>query len=231
LTTSLFKQLEELKKSDEVLQARDDFEFFCKYVYGYDFYEKQREIAEALMDEDLREILIEAPRGSGKSELVTIAYQSWVIGRDHDERIITCSNTLGQAQLFLSKISAVMRSNPQYKEIFGELAPKSKDSDSQWTNEMKTVINRSDLKDPTMIALGRQGNIVGRRATLIICDDIIDSESVLTQYQREKISRWFKEELYPCLLPDGRIIVIGTRYHQEDIYDELEKLWGSQQQT
>lgn len=222
---SLFNRYEEEKKSQEAIRAYNDFSTFANYVYGYDFYDKQQLISDTITDESIKQILIEAPRGSGKSELVTIAYQSWLIGRDHDQRIITVSNTLDQAKLFLNKIDSVMRNNDRYKEVFGNLVPKASDP-VQWTGDVKTIPERSDLKDPTMIALGRGGTIVGRRATLIICDDIIDTDAVMTEHQRDVVSRWFKQELYPCLLPQGRIIVIGTRYHEDDIYNELEILWG-----
>lgn len=224
---SLFKKYETEKKSKKAIEAYDDFPAFANYVYEYELYEKQKEIIDIVCDEGYGQILIEAPRGSGKSELVTIAYQSWVIGRDHDARIITCSNTLDQAKLFLAKISSTMINNLNYREVFGDLVPSGRD-ESQWTMDIKTVADRSDLKDPTMVALGRGGTIVGRRASLIICDDIIDTDAVLTEHQRMRVVKWFKEELFPCLLPTGRIIVIGTRYHEEDIYQELEQLWGEE---
>lgn len=223
----LINKYEEERKSETARKAYDDFATFANYVYGYDLYDKQTLICDTITDEDTKQILIEAPRGSGKSELVTIAYQSWVIGRDADQRIITVSNTLDQAKLFLAKIDSVLRNSERYKEVFGTLVPKASDP-VQWTSDVKTLPDRSDLKDPTMIALGRGGTIVGRRATLIICDDIIDTDAVMTEHQREVVSRWFKQELYPCLLPQGRIIVIGTRYHEDDIYNELEYLWGGE---
>ena len=54
-----------------------------------------------------------------------------------------------------------------------------------------------------------------------MADDIIDSESCFFRKQRDRIHQWFLSELTPVLEADGRMIVVGTRKHHDDLYSRL----------
>jgi len=69
------------------------------------------------------------------------------------------------------------------------------------------------------------GPITGGRSDLIVCDDLIDEENIRTQLQIEKVTTWFNKVLYPTLYPWGGIIVIGTRWHYADLYNQLLSTW------
>jgi len=69
---------------------------------------------------------------------------------------------------------------------------------------------------------------MGRRADVIIVDDLLDLRNASTAYLREEISRWFWLELYPVLEPGGQIVVIGTKFAEGDLYDELREKWGEE---
>ena len=71
---------------------------------------------------------------------------------------------------------------------------------------------------------GTGKRIVGRRADLIIVDDPLNDENTESEKQRRKTLRWFRKTLTPIVNPDtGKIIVIGTRKHPEDLHNELGK--------
>jgi predicted phage terminase large subunit-like protein len=55
------------------------------------------------------------------------------------------------------------------------------------------------------------------------CDDVVDRENVATSYQRDKVESWIKEVVMPVLEPDGKMIVVGSTYHYDDLYARLEK--------
>ena len=78
-------------------------------------------------------------------------------------------------------------------------------------------------KDPTVMAIGTEQAVIGRRADLIICDDIIDEAYASSENLRQKVRTWFRKELVPRLEPDGRLFVIGTRWHFADLYGDLIK--------
>lgn len=52
---------------------------------------------------------------------------------------------------------------------------------------------------------------------------MVDRENSATLFQRDKVEEWFKQVLLPVLEPNGRIIVVGSTYHYDDLYARLEK--------
>ncbi|RME60511.1 hypothetical protein D6779_02060, partial [Candidatus Parcubacteria bacterium] len=90
--------------------------------------------------------------------------------------------------------------------------------------EKALIVKRDTIeKDPTLAASGLMERIVSKRADIIILDDIIDLERSRTDYQREKVMEWFNNVLYPILDPNGRIVVVGTKWFKGDFYDAVEK--------
>lgn len=68
------------------------------------------------------------------------------------------------------------------------------------------------------------------RPDLVICDDLMTDMTIYSKTQRRRVIDWFTDVVLP--LPDpitGRIIVIGTRMHQEDLLGKLlrNKAWHS----
>jgi predicted phage terminase large subunit-like protein len=66
-----------------------------------------------------------------------------------------------------------------------------------------------------------RGAIISKRFDVIICDDILDEENTATPEAREKVETWFWKTLKPCLVPGGIIIILGTRWAEDDLYQKL----------
>ena len=72
--------------------------------------------------------------------------------------------------------------------------------------------------------MGTDSALPGRHFGIIIADDIVTKDNSQTPAQRKKVYDWFYDTLYPTLDPvDGRLWVIGTRWHDEDFLGWLEK--------
>lgn len=51
------------------------------------------------------------------------------------------------------------------------------------------------------------------------CDDIVSQDNSRTINGRNTIMGWYRSTLRPMLVPEtGRMLIVGTRYHQEDLY-------------
>ena len=162
------------------------------------------------------------PRGHAKTECTTINYVSWLVGNHPNIHIDIVTKTASLAEEILLTIMSRMESDEHYIEIFGELKPKDP---KKWTN-CEIIVNRTEnSKNPTIKATGLRGPVTGTRSDLIICDDIIDEENVITRLQLERATTWFNKILYPTLQPWGGIIVIGTRWSYADIYNDLLNTW------
>ena len=170
-------------------------------------------------------ISILAPRGHAKSTWLSIIYPIWKIVNNRDVKIIIVSDTGDQAEMFLRAIKDELEANECLIEDFGSFYDRPKSGGKNvWKAHDITVSGCLRSKEPTIICGGTGKSIVGRRADLIIVDDPLNDENTESERQRRKTLRWFRKTLTPIVNPEtGKIIVIGTRKHPEDLHKELGK--------
>lgn len=164
-------------------------------------------------------IMIEAPREHAKSSAITVNYSLHEIGNDPNVRIVIASNAQDTSDGFVRSISTIIEQSDDYKRIFGNLKPQRPE---KWTDH-SIQVQRSNLllKDPTVSAVSIGGQVVSKRADIIICDDILTLQNTRTESQREFVKTWFWTVLFPLLKPGGRLIVVGTAWNKRDLYQEL----------
>jgi hypothetical protein len=72
--------------------------------------------------------------------------------------------------------------------------------------------------DGSYYAVGRGGPITGRGAHLLIIDDPIkDREEVNSEAIRRALHEWYSTVAYTRLQPRAAIVLIATRWHQDDL--------------
>lgn len=167
-----------------------------------------RDVANLLIDREIKKLLIVAPRKHAKSSLVGCVHVLHHIMFDEGPKfIVLVSKTQGHAKLLLGTIKDVLDRGRKFRKIFGYWG---RFSARQWAESV--VI----LKDGTMImALGTGQMIIGlkhihQRPTLEILDDPEDTENTKTAEALNHNLTWLLKALMPTLSPDGRIVVIGT---------------------
>jgi predicted phage terminase large subunit-like protein len=191
---------------------------FSEYVFGDRNASFHDEWFRLLERERARRLLILAPRSHAKTTCVSVKYPLWRLGRDTDLRILIVGKTATVAESILREIKGHIEGNLRYQQLFPGLKPGKPE---KWTDSEIIVRRRRIDKNPSISALGLHGSVIGRRADLIICDDIIDEANVTTQHQRAKVETWFNKVLMPVLEPYGQVIVVGTRWHYADLYARL----------
>ncbi len=71
-------------------------------------------------------------------------------------------------------------------------------------------------------AVGVGAGVTGFGADLIIIDDPVKSRAEAeSRAHREAVWDWFNDDLYTRLEPDGKIILIQTRWHEDDLAGRL----------
>lgn len=158
------------------------------------------------------------PRGGAKTTWGNTILLSWLASMYPDLRIGLISNTATQALDFSRAIRFTLESNDRHREIFGDCVSPSKWRDMEWLHRESRW---HGSKDVTLYATGCGGPIISKRFDLILCDDILDEENTNTPEAREKVENWFLQTLLPCLTPDGVVVIIGTRWAEEDLYEKL----------
>jgi predicted phage terminase large subunit-like protein len=196
---------------------------YGEYVFGYVPAPHHRAMVTETLDAVLRrqnEVYL-LPRGGAKTTWDNTIFCSWMVGKYPDIRIGMVSNTDTQSKDFSRAIKYTVESNGSHREVFPDSSP----SPSKWTDKEWLVKGSRwhGSKDVTMFSVGVGGAIISKRFDLILMDDILDEENTQTVDQREKGETWFKKTLKPCLAPDGVVVVIGTRWGEEDLYEQFMK--------
>ena len=185
-------------------------------ILGYQYKDIHRDMIRLQHKHD--KCLVLAPRGIGKSTILTVVRCIYEVLRNPDIRILIVSNTQLQAEIFLREIKNHLENNELLTEVFGEMVG------DKWDNrEINVKGRRTFAKESTISCCGVGGAIVGRHYDLIIADDLVDEENSRTELQRERFKVWFYKSLYPCLEPDkgSRFYIHGTRYYPSDHYGHI----------
>ncbi len=157
---------------------------------------------------EIKRLILEVPPRFGKSQLATINFPAWYLGRHPDKEIITASYSGELAQEFGGKTRDLV-SDEVYKLIFPEIVLKE---DEQAKSKWKTN------KGGSYISVGVGGSLTGRGANLLIIDDPIKNrEEADSEVYRNKVWNWFTSTAYTRLEKDAAIILIQTRWHLDDL--------------
>lgn len=64
----------------------------------------------------------------------------------------------------------------------------------------------------------------GKRPQVIIADDILKTDMILSKSERDKVAQWFASDVVPAVDPNNHsIIVVGTPIHEDDVLSKLKK--------
>ena len=227
--TELFKSITDKVSIDrEVISARNALQAFNEYVFEEKNNIHHVELCDALDSwEDVAAII---PRNSGKTSIVSTRYPSYRLGLDRGMRIILGSHTATLSSSFSRSCENIMKME-KFRLLFGDMIPAIstiKDATTVKWNETEKIVKdrpdfnslgfRVDAKDASIFSVGVGGAVVGRRADIIILDDIIDRNDVKTDAQIIDINYWFNEELKGARHIKTQTIVVGSRWSIKDIY-------------
>jgi predicted phage terminase large subunit-like protein len=152
------------------------------------------------------------PPRHGKSTLASIAFPAWHLGRNPDHEFISCSYSGSLAMSFSRKVRQVLR-EPNYKTIFEGT---KLDKDSQSVESWQTT------KSGGYVAAGVGGGITGKGAHVLLIDDPVKNrEDAESENNREATWDWYTSTAYTRLSPGGGILVILTRWHDDDLAGKL----------
>lgn len=217
MVTATEPQLSEL--AVRAMAARDgDARTYAKAVHHREYELYQDAWAEALETRD-RTVIV-CPPDTYKSTTVR-DFVEREIGKNPNVRILWVMNTGEQAQKQVMAISSTIQSNNVYRAAFDI----REDTEAQWTKNVLFVERDIEDPDPTLMGTGLAGPYQGLHFNIIIIDDPTDQDDVKSPTtmlgQVEKIRGVILDRLmekgskyYPH---DGRIVVILTRWGQNDL--------------
>lgn len=188
---------------------------FCvAYDVNYTVNWHHRAIAQALEkveSGEIKRLILEVPPRHGKSQLATIYFPAWFLGRNPDREIITVSYSADLASDFGAQARDVI-ADPQYQAIF----PTRLKPDTKSKNNWET------MQGGSYVAVGVGGALTGRGANVLIIDDPIKNrEEAESKVIRDNIWNFYTSTAYTRLEKNGAIIIIMTRWHTDDLVGRL----------
>jgi hypothetical protein len=156
----------------------------------------------------LHRLILLCPPRHGKSLLATQMFPAWYLGRHPDRFVISASYGQELAHDFGRKVRNLV-SDPLHEAVFPgcRLA-----EDSSSMRRFNTTTGGS------YYAVGRGGPITGRGAHLLIIDDPLkDREEAQSETIRHGLHEWYSSVAYTRLQPGAAIVLIQTRWHQDDL--------------
>lgn len=157
-------------------------------------------------------LMIFMPPRHGKSEIGSRSFPAWHLGNYPKHEFIGCSYGSDLANGFSRKVRDMVK-DPAYYAVFPEC---------QINKDSQSVENWLTTEGGGYAAAGVGGPITGRGAHVLVIDDPIknrtDAESATN---REAVWDWYTSTAYTRLAPGGGVLLILTRWHDDDLAGRL----------
>lgn len=159
-------------------------------------------------------MIVSVPPRHWKSSLASEKFPAWYLGRNNRNAVILCSYALSLAEKFSRSVRETITTNTRYAALFDAKVKRDSNRGDDWS--LSTGV-RSSVR-----AVGVGGGITGHGAQLILIDDpIADYEAAQSETQRNNLWEWYRQVLRTRLEPGGAIVLIQTRWHEDDLAGRL----------
>lgn len=191
-------------------EAGNNMEGFAEYVGEVTPARHHKILCEKLdriVTGDCTRLIVCAPPGSAKSTYTSLLMPAYFAGKTGGQ-VVAASHTIALAETFGRRVRGVVQ-NPKFRMLF---------PDAVLDDTNKAAGRWAMANGGSYYATGVGGSVTGRRANLIIVDDPYTGRADANSPTRRKVvEEWFFADLYTRLLPGGRIVLIQTRWHQDDL--------------
>ncbi len=209
--------VEELETKQRAEAAYNDLIEFCKQMQpDYKVGKHHRILANMLMDiergkeydEDGEEvdgtgkdrICVNMPPRHGKSQLISIYFPAWFLGRNPEKKVLMVSHTTDLAVDFGRKVRNLI-STPEYQAIFPTV---------QLASDSKSAGRWNTNAGGEYFACGVGSALAGRGAHLLLVDDPHNEQDIINGNLDvfDKAYEWFTFGARTRLMPGGRIAIV-----------------------
>jgi predicted phage terminase large subunit-like protein len=159
----------------------------------------------------LKRLIITIPPRHLKSQLVSVVFPAWVLGRDPTRRIIHVTYA-GPLSDDLTRQTRMLVETPWYSATFPLLTFKS-------STGCELVTTKGGYRYGTSTG----GTLTGRGGNIIIIDDPLRADDDTSARAREDVIEWYRTSLVTRLdnPQDGVIIIVMQRLHELDLVGYL----------
>lgn len=168
---------------------------------------------------EIPRLMITMPPRHGKSMLASEFFPAWYLGRNPDHYVVTATYAQELADDFGRKVKNQIE-DQSYSLIFPgvALADDSKSAKRFHIEDNEGGFEHTLKQRGAYYAVGVGGPLTGRGAHLLLIDDPVKNrEDADSEIVRKKTMDWYTSTAYTRLMPGGRIVIIQTRWHENDL--------------
>lgn len=205
------------------IKAESDLEYFINLVHPKRYLGSvHRQIIRWWMSEGKSHQLLLLPRDHMKSAL--IAYRvAWELTKDPSLRILYISATSNLAIKQLKFIKDIL-TNDTYRAYWPDMINPEEAKREKWAEKEISIDHpkrrEENIREPSVFTAGLTTNIIGLHADICVMDDVVVSKNAYTELGREKVREQYGH-LSSIEGTGAREWVVGTRYHPNDLYNDL----------
>ncbi len=149
-------------------------------------------------------LIIELPVRHGKSELITVRYPVYRLERDPALRVI------------------VGAYNQQFASKFGRKSRRLAERRLHLAGDRTAVDDWETDEGGGYRSIGVSAGITGQGGNLIVIDDPVKNrQEAESETYRERVWEWYKDDLWTRREPGCAIIVVMSRWHEDDLIGRL----------
>lgn len=153
---------------------------------------------------EIDRLILTVPPRHGKSEMVTVRYPAWLLENEPERRVIVGAYNQTLANKFSRKTRNIARPRVTLNT--------ERTAVDDWETEAGGGLR----------AVGVGAGVTGMGGDLIVIDDPVKNrQEANSQTYRDRVWDWYTDDLYTRLEPGGAIILIMTRWHEDDLAGRL----------
>ena len=206
-----------------------DFTTYTKKNYDTNWHHAliAKQLDEFMADDNRNRLIISLPPRNGKTELVSLRLSAYMFGKNRNIRILGASYADSLAKGNNLKIQRILESE-EYRRVF----PDVRLNNNKEKNGLKKTDGTKYLRsakqfdivgtEGTYRAAGIKTGVTGDGFDLIVIDDpYADWADASSEQGRKVVKDWYTAVALTRLTPNGKIIIIHTRWADGDLIGDL----------
>jgi predicted phage terminase large subunit-like protein len=201
---------------DQVREScKNSLWFLCTQMLGFQDWDTIHDEVENFLARPANKKLLLLPRGHLKTAIINKGFVIKSLLNNPNIRILIANQVWDKSREMLREIKGYLQDKTDLPKIFGNFVS------SLWNEEKIEIAQRTkSLAAPTIGTTGVEAEMTSTHFDLIILDDLMGLQNYKTKDQRDKV-RAFYRSMINLLEPSGTLIVLGTRWHLDDLYQTI----------
>lgn len=194
-----------------VLQTTPNYQ--CGWVHE-DICARLQQFGQDVLAGKSPRLMLFMPPRHGKSLLVSQKFPVWFLANNPAKSVIVTSYSASLSSKF-SRIAITDIKSAQTQRLWNGIT---------MDQRRQTIADWGLTQGGGMRAVGIGGSLTGDGADILIIDDPVKNwEEAVSPLKREKDWDWYQSTAYTRLMPGAGVLLIMTRWHEDDLAGRLLK--------